>query len=133
MHTIALIVVIAFGLWLVAVAFLMALRPRYCLHLIEKMTSSLAASSWRLQLTEQGLRIVVGAALIVRSPLSKLPLAFDVAGWCIVLSSLFILAAPIQWHASYGHQLSRWLTPLVIRVLSPVPVFVGAGIVYAAL
>ncbi len=133
MQTIALIVVIAFGLWLVAVAFLMALRPRYTLHLIEKMTASLAASSWRLQLTEQGLRIITGAALIVRAPLSKLPLAFDVAGSCIVVSSLLILAAPIQWHASYGHLLSRWLTPLVIRVLSPVPAVVGAGIVYAAL
>jgi hypothetical protein len=55
-----------------------------------------------------------------------------VAGWCIVISSLFILAAPIRWHASYGHWLSRWLTASVIRVLSPVPAIVGAGIVYAA-
>lgn len=133
MQTAALIVVTASGLWLVAVAFLMALRPGYCLHLIEKMTSSLTASSWRLQLTEQGLRIIAGAALIVRAPVSKLPLAFDIAGWCIVISSLLILAAPIQWHASYGHLLSRRLTPLVIRILSPVPAIVGAGIVYAAL
>lgn len=133
MQTIALIVVTASGLWLVAVAFLMALRPRTSLHLLEKMTSNLAASSWRLQLTEQGLRIIAGAALIVRAPLSKLPLAFDVAGWCIVISSLFILAAPIQWHASYGRMLSRRLTPLIVRVLSPVSAIMGVGIVYAAL
>jgi hypothetical protein len=131
-QTIAFTVATASGLWLVAVSFLMALRPRYCLQLFEKMTSSLAASNWRLNLTEQGLRIVAGAALIVRSPLSTLPLAFEIAGWCLVISSLFILAAPIRWHASYGHWLSRWLTPLVIRVLSPVPAIVGAGIVYAA-
>ena len=132
MQTITLIIVIASGLWLVAVSFLMALRPRYSLQLLEKMTSDLAASNWRLNLTEQGLRIVAGAALIVRSPLSKLPLTFEVAGLCIVISSLLILALPIRWHASYGHWLSRWLTPLVIRVLSPVPAIVGAGIVYAA-
>jgi len=132
MQTVALIIVTSSGLWLVAVSFLMALRPRYCLQLLEKMTSNLAASNWRLNLTEQGLRIVAGAALIVRSPPSKLPLAFEVAGWCLVISSLLILALPIRWHASYGTWLSRWLTPLVLRVLSPVPAIVGAGIVYAA-
>jgi hypothetical protein len=131
-QTVALIIVTASGLWLVAVSFLMALRPRYCLHLFETMASNLAAANWRLNLTEQGLRIVAGAALIVRSPLSKLPLTFEVAGWCIVVSSLLILALPIRWHASYGHWWSRWLTPLVLRVLSPIPAIVGAGIVYAA-
>ena len=132
MQTFALIIVTASGLWLVAVSFLMALRPRHCLQLFEKMISNLAASNWRLNLTEQGLRIVAGAALIVRSSLAKLPLAFKVAGWCIVISSLLILALPIRWHASYGRWCSRWLTPLVLRVLSPVPAIVGAGIVYAA-
>jgi len=130
--TVALIIVTAAGIWLVAISLLMALRPRYCLQLFEKMASSLTASNWRLQLTEQGLRIVAGAALIVRSPLSKLPLAFEVAGWCIVISSLLILALPIRWHGSYGHWCTRWLSPVVIRVLSPVPAIVGAGIVFAA-
>ena len=133
MQTVSLIVVIASGLWLVAVSFLMAFWPRRCVQLIEKMTSSLAASNWRLQLTEQGLRIIAGAALIVRSPLSKLPLAFEVAGWCIVISSLLILALPIRWHGSYGHWCSRWATALVLRILSPLPAIVGAGIVYVAL
>jgi hypothetical protein len=132
-QTVALAVVTASGLWLVGVAFLMVLRPTYCLQLFEKMTSSLAASNWRLQLTEQGLRIVAGAALIVRSPLSKLPLAFEVAGWCIVVTSLVILALPIRWHGSYGHWCSRWLSPVALRLLSPVPAIVGVGIVYATI
>jgi len=133
MQTVALIIVTVSGLWLVAISFLMVLSPHYCLKLFEKMTSSLVASNWRLQLTEQGLRILAGAALIVRSPLSKVPLAFEVAGWCIVISSLLILVLPIRWHGSYGKWCSRWLTTLVLRVLCPVPAIVGAGIVYAAL
>ncbi len=132
MQTVALVIVTASGLWLVAVSLMMALRPGYCLQLFEKMASSLATSNWRLQLTEQGLRIVAGAALIVRSPLSKLPFAFEVAGWCLVITSLSILALPIRWHASYGHWLTRWLTPLTLRGLSPIPAVVGAGIIYAA-
>ena len=132
MQAVALVIVTASGLWLAAVSFLMALRPRYCLEVFEKMASRLSESNWRLQLTEQGLRIVAGAALIVRSPQSKGPLAFEVAGCCLVVTSLLILALPIRWHGSYGHWWSRWLTPLLLRALSPVPAIVGAVIVYAA-
>jgi len=111
----------------------MAVWPDYGLKLFEKMASSLASSNLRLQLTEQGLRIVAGAALIIRSPLSKLPLAFEVAGWCIVISSLVILALPIRWHGFYGHWWSRRLTTLTLRVLSPFPAIAGAAIVYAGI
>jgi hypothetical protein len=53
LQVIALVVVAAAGLWLVGVAFLMALRPRYCLHLFEKMSADLLErSNWRLQFTE---------------------------------------------------------------------------------
>ena len=133
MQIAALVIVTASGLWLMAVAAVMALRPSYCLYLFEKITSNLAASNWRVNLMEQGLRIVAGTALIFRAPLSKLPLAFEVSGWCIVISSLFILAVPIRWHASYGAWWSRWLTPLVIRLLSPIPAIVGAGTIHAAI
>jgi hypothetical protein len=132
-QTLALVIVIAAGLWLAAVAVLMALRPRYCLHLLAKMSSNLEASNWRLNLTEQGLRLLAGAALIVRSAASKLPLVFEVAGWLIVASSVLILAAPIRWHGAYGTWWSRRLTPPVIRILSPIPAIAGAGLIYAAL
>jgi hypothetical protein len=131
--TVALIVVAAASLWLVGLAFLMALRPRYCLHLCEKMKANLERSNWRLQFTEQGLRVLAGAALIVRAPASKLPLVFEVAGWILVGTSLLIMVAPIRWHGTYGGWWVTRVTPLVIRILSPVPAAVGAGLIYAAL
>ncbi len=132
MQAIALIVVAATGLWLVGVAFLMALRPRYCLHLFEKMSANLERSNWRLQFTEQGLRVLAGVALIVRAPASKLPLVFEVAGWLAVATSLLIMVAPIRWHGAYGRWWVGRIAPLAIRVLSPVPLMAGAGLVYAA-
>lgn len=60
MQAFALIVVTAAGVWLVGVAFLMALRPRYSLQLFEKMSVNLERSNWRLQFTEQGLRVLAG-------------------------------------------------------------------------
>ena len=132
MQTIALIVVIAAGLWLVGVAFLMALRPRYCLQLSETMRASLAQSNWRVQFIEQGLRVLAGAALIVRTPASKVPLLFEVAGWILMVTSLLIMAAPIRWHGTYGAWWLKWVTPLLVRILSPVPAAAGVGLIYAA-
>jgi hypothetical protein len=132
-QTIALIVVAAAGLWLVGVAFLMALRPLYCLHLLETMKTNLERSNWRLQFTEQGLRVLAGVALIVRAPASRLPLVFESAGWVLVITSLLVMAAPIRWHGAYGALWIKRLTPLLLRILSPIPAAAGAGMIYAAL
>jgi len=133
MQAVALILIVAAGVWLMGVALLMALRPAYGLHLMEKMRATLARSGWRLQFTEQGLRVVAGLALIVRAPASKLPLLFEVAGWVLVVTSLLIMAAPIRWHGAYGAWLLKGLTPLLLRILSPVPAVAGAALIYAAL
>jgi len=129
----ALILVVAAGVWLVGVAIVMAFRPAYGLHLMEKMSATLERSGWRLQFSEQGLRVLVGLALIVRAPASKLPLLFEVAGWVLVGTSLLIIAAPIRWHGAYGRWLLKGLTPLMLRILSPVSALAGAGLIYAAL
>jgi len=115
------------------VALLMAFRPAYSLELMDRMRASLERSGWRLQFTEQGLRVLAGVALIVRAPASKLPLLFEVAGWMLVVTSLLIMAAPIRWHGAYGRLLLKWLTPRMLRVLSPVPAAAGVGLIYAAL
>lgn len=133
MQTVALIVVVAAGLWLVGVALLMALRPRHAIHLVQTMKAGLERSSWRLQFTEQGLRVLAGVALVVRAPSSRLPLAFEVAGWTLVVTSLLVMAAPIRWHAAYGDLWIDRLTPLLLRVLAPIPAAAGLGLVYAAL
>ena len=132
MQAVALVVLAAAGFWLVGVGFLMALRPHYCLHLFEKMSANLERSNWRLQFTEQGLRVLAGVALIVRAPASKLPLVFEVAGWLLVVTSLLIMVAPIRWHGAYGRWLLGRIAPLAIRVLFPVPMMAGAGLIYAA-
>jgi hypothetical protein len=133
LQVLALLIVTATGLWLVGVASLMALRPRLCLRLLEKMSAHLKSSNWRLQFVEQGLRILAGTALIVRAPATKVPLAFEIAGWLLVLSSLLIIVAPIRWHGAYGTWWTKRLTATVIRILFPFPAMLGAGLIYAAL
>jgi hypothetical protein len=133
MQTAALILVIAASLWLVGVGALMALRPGFCLDLCKRMTASLEASNWRLNVTEQGLRIVAGVALVLRAPASKLPLAFAVAGWVLAGTSVVILVMPVRWHGAYGRLWVDRIPLLAIRLLAPVPVLAGAWLIYTAL
>jgi hypothetical protein len=133
MQSAALIMVIAAGLWLALVGGLMALRPGLCVGIFERMTVNLEASSWRQNVIEQGARIVAGAALVVRAPASRLPIAFEVAGWILVATSVAIALSPPRWHGAYGRWWMGRITPLPIRLLSPVPMMAGAGLIYAAL
>ena len=131
MQTLALLIVSAAGAWLVALAVLMAVRPEYCLHLYNRMLANLEAASYRQNLIEQGLRLLAGSALIVRAPASKLPMPFEVFGWLLVLSSLFVMVAPLRWHAAYGAWWGKRITTLMVRILSPIPAIFGAGLIYA--
>ncbi len=127
MNSAALTVIAASGVWLIAVACLMAFRPTRFLHLL-----SLTASSWRINLAEQGLRLVAGFALIVRADASKLPLLFEVGSWFIVGSSVVLLLMPLRWHAGYAIWWSRKLTTRSVRAIAPVSGALGAALIYAA-
>jgi len=126
------IVLLACG-WLVVVALLMALKPGLCFRLFARMSAALEASNWRVHLVEQGLRIVVGGAFIAHAPASKLPIAFEVAGWILVLTSVLILLAPIRWHGKFGTFWVERLTPAIVRACAPLPALAGAGVIYAAI
>ena len=60
-------------------------------------------------------------------------MTFEIAGWFIVLASLFIMAAPIRWHAAYGTWWGKRMTSPMIRILSPIPAIFGTGLIYAAI
>jgi hypothetical protein len=123
----ALLVLIAAGVWLIAVGVIMALRPLHALHIL-----SLTASSHRVNLSEQVPRLIAGVALIVRADASKLPLLFEIAGWFIAASSLVLLAIPLAWHTGYAKWWAQRIPPLAVRALAPFSVLFGAGLIYAA-
>jgi hypothetical protein len=77
--------------------------------------------------------VLARAALIVRAPAAKLPGAFQVAGWILVVSALLVLAALIRWHGKYGALVRDSLTPAIILVLAPIAAVAGAGLIYASI
>ncbi len=126
--TAALFIILLSGAWLIGIAFLMALRPSRFLDYLR-----LTAANWRINLIEQGLRLMVGLALIARGEASKLPALFHLGGWFIVASSVALLLMPLRLHAGYAIWWAGRMSITSVRVIAPLSAAFGVGIIYAAI
>jgi len=91
MSVVAAVVVVAFGLSLIAftgVAFAKPVRAQRFLMAF--------ASSARTHYVEQAFRILIGAALVVLSSTMWQPKMFWLFGWAIVVSSTALICVPWQ-------------------------------------
>jgi hypothetical protein len=108
MSVMAAVVIVAFGLSLIAFAGLAFAKPGTA----ERFVTAFASSA-RTHYVEQVVRLLIGAALVVRSPTMWQSGVFRLAGWAIVVSSAVLLCVPWQWH----HRMGERLLPLVVRHL----------------
>jgi hypothetical protein len=69
------------------------------------------ASSARTHYTEQIVRLLIGASLIIRSGAMWQAKVFWLVGWGIVVSSLVLIVTPWQWHDRFGEE----VRPMLIR------------------
>ncbi len=127
MQTASLLGLVAAGLWLAGIGVYMFARPEPALGLL-----ALTASTWRINVTELGLRMLAGLALVVRSEVSKAPSLFEVVGWFVILSSAILLAVPRRLHAAFAIWWSRTLRPAAVRVIGLFSIVAAAGLIYAA-
>lgn len=128
MQTASLILVLFSAAWLLFVGGLMLFRPDDCLRWLSQM-----ASTWRINVTELGLRGLAGAALVVRSPSSKMPEVFEIGGWFIVATSVILLLIPRRWHAAYAVWWSNKLSSAQVRLASPFSAVFGLTLAYLAI
>ena len=114
--------------WLALVASVCAVRPG-------KAREALAAfgTTWTIQIGEQILRGLAGAALIVRAPLSKAPEVFTVAGWFVLASSVLILVLPRRWHNAYSVWWARHTPLWGFRLLALPSVVLAVTLAWSAL
>lgn len=99
-------ILVAFGLFLVGLTIVVFTRPAVA----ERFFMSFASSA-RAHYTEQVVRLLIGASLIIRSAAMWQPKGFWFVGWAIVLSSLVLVLTPWQWHHRFGEK----VLPVVIR------------------
>lgn len=128
METVAQILVVLFGGWLVSVGILMAADPRRAIRWLSK-----AASTNFINYLEITLRGFGGAALVLYAEFSKFPQVFRVFGLFVVITSAPLLFTPRQWHARYAVWWSNRLTAPFVRMLAPLSLAFGGFLVYAVI
>ena len=123
----ALIIVIAAGLYLLALSLISFLKP-------EKASGFLLgfASSASFHYLELFIRIVIGTAFVVRAPLMNSSEIFSIFGWILIITSICLFLIPWHWHRKFALR----VVPLAIKHLKLVAicsVMVGGFIISAVL
>jgi hypothetical protein len=108
MSAVAVVVIVAFGLSLIAFTGVAFAKPATA----ERFLTAFASSA-RTHYVEQILRLLIGAALVVLAPTMWQGRMFWLVGWAIVVSSVALMCVPWQWH----HQFAERLLPIVVRHL----------------
>ena len=98
--------VVAFGVFLVGLAALIAIKPQ----LAERFLRSFASSA-RAHYAEQALRLIAGGAMVIFAPSMWYPDLFRLFGWLIVVTAVALLLLPWRWH----YEFSKLAIPLVIQ------------------
>ena len=106
MNAVAGAILVAFGLFLVGLTVVVFAKPAVA----ERFFMSFASSA-RAHYTEQVIRLLIGASLVIRSAVMWQPKVFWFVGWAIVLSSLVLILTPWQWHDRFGEK----VRPMLIR------------------
>lgn len=125
MSAVAAVVVVAFGLFLVALTGVAFAKPA----IAERFLTAFASSA-RTHYVEQIVRLLIGAALVVLAPTMWQPKIFWLVGWAIVVSSVALMCVPWQWH----HRFAERVLPIVVRHLKLCaigPFAFGALLLYA--
>jgi hypothetical protein len=106
LNEIAGAILVAFGLFLVGLTVVVFAKPASA----EQFFLSFASSA-QTHYTEQAIRLIIGASLILRSEAMWHPKVFWFVGWAIVLSSLLLILTPWQWH----HRFATIVRPMFVR------------------
>jgi hypothetical protein len=106
MNAVAGAILVAFGLFLVGLTAVVFAKPAVA----ERFFMSFASSA-RAHYTEQVIRLLIGASLVIRSAAMWQPKVVWFVGWAIVLSSLVLILSPWQWHQRFGEK----VRPMLIR------------------
>jgi hypothetical protein len=106
MNAVAGAILVAFGLFLVSLTAVVFAKPAVA----ERFFMSFASSA-RAHYTEQVIRLLIGASLVIRSAAMWQPKVFWFVGWAIVVSSLVLIFSQWEWHQRFGEK----VRPMLIR------------------
>ncbi len=125
MITLAKWTVILFGVFIIAVGFLMLLAPEKARATLRK-----AGSTNFINYAEITIRMIPAIAMIVYADHARYPEIFKLFGWFMLGTSLVLYFVPRQLHQNFSLQSATILKPMYVRLLAPFAFMFGAAIIY---
>jgi uncharacterized membrane protein YfcA len=125
MMLVAKCIVILFGVFLILTGVLMLWSPNKARELLRK-----AGSTNLINYSEITIRMIPATGLVVYSELSKYPEILWILGWFMIATSLILYFVPRKLHHKYALWCAEILEPKYIRLLAPVSMLFGSGIIY---
>lgn len=118
-------VTILFGAFIIFVGLLMLFAPKRARAILRK-----AGSNNIINYTEITMRLIPAAAMILYSDFSRLPIAFKIFGWIMVLTSLILYMIPRKTHHSFSMKSADMLKPIYFQLIAPFAMLFGGLIIY---
>ncbi|MBK9337403.1 MAG: hypothetical protein IPM98_12875 [Lewinellaceae bacterium] len=128
MMTLAKCTVIFFGVFLIAVGFIMLFAPKKAGEILRK-----AGSTNLINYSEITIRMIPATALVLYAPLSKYPDFFNTLGWFMIITSLVLYFVPRQIHHGYSLRCADIIKPLYFQLISPFSMLFGATLIYCVI
>lgn len=119
---------IAAGVWPIGLGLFMLIRPRRALAALAQM-----GGSPTIHFSEMGVRILVGAAMMLAASAARLPLLTSIIGCFLIVSAVVLLLLPRRWHAAYSTWWSRRIPVPAVRLLAPVSCLMGGALIWLML
>ena len=105
MNTLAVVIVVLSGLWLIGLGTAAFAKPERVKHFFDKF-----ASSAFTHFLEMFVRLIVGTAFVIYAPLMKFPVVFTAFGWLLILTTAVLLFVPWKLHRRFADRSLPLLT-----------------------
>ncbi|MBP6312802.1 MAG: hypothetical protein KA408_11070 [Flavobacteriales bacterium] len=96
-------IVLLFGVFILAVGFLMLIDPEKARSILKK-----AGSTTIINCAEITIRLIPATAMIVVADACKYPEAFNLFGWIMVITSMVLYAVPRKMHHAFSLKVQRF-------------------------
>lgn len=121
-------IVILFGLFIIAIGFLMLFHPEKARAMLRS-----AGSTNFINYAEITIRMIPASALIIYADFSKYPEAFKLLGWFMIATSLVLYLVPRQLHHQYSLYAAKLLKNKYVRLIAPLSLLFGSAIIFSVI
>ncbi len=117
--------VIAFGIFIILVGFLMLFEPKKVNQILRKM-----ASTNLINYTEITLRLIPASAMIICADFAKYPNIFKFYGWIMLITTLVLFFIPRTIHHNFSLKIADNFKPFYFQLISLFSFLIGIFLIY---